>query len=182
MTTDLPVLESPRLLLVPLAERHLEDMVRWGQDPQVMRYIGDILPVEDLRERYRGWISAGGCLPGLGTWVVSDKTAPEQALGMVFYCPLPDTDFIELGYRYGPEAWGKGIATEAGRLALNHGFAVSDLEQITAVTDPGNAASQKVLTKMGLIRRDDIFAYGETLPFFSLTRAEWEKRAPAVSG
>ncbi|MFN5688866.1 GNAT family N-acetyltransferase, partial [Bradyrhizobium sp.] len=48
--------------------------------------------------------------------------------------------------------WGQGIATEAARAALDFGFDKLNLDQIVAYAAPANAASQKVMRKLGMIR------------------------------
>ena len=177
MSFEPPPLHTTRLILCPLDLSHLEVMVSLGRDPEVMRYLGVVRPEAELRAHYRAWIAAPACRPGLGRWAVVEKSRPQEVLGFVVYDILPDTDFIEIGYRYARAAWGRGTATEAAARALDQGFQASDLSVIAAVTDPDNRASQKILRKIGLTRRADRFAYGEVLPFFTITRTEWDGRA-----
>lgn len=58
-------------------------------------------------------------------------------------------DMPALGYWYHPDAWGDGIATEAGAAMLDHGHNALGVTYVTSRTDPQNRASQRVLAKLG---------------------------------
>ena len=45
---------------------------------------------------------------------------------------------------------GQGVATEAGRAALEFGFGALGLDHVVAVVRPENAGSKRVLDKLGL--------------------------------
>lgn len=76
---------------------------------------------------------------------------------------------FELGYSLRFQEWGKGYATEiAGELAewfFERNFA----QQFIAFTHPDNAASQHVLTKIGMRSRMPLIIDGLTCPTFELT-------------
>src|SRR5260221_2761238 len=46
--------------------------------------------------------------------------------------------------------WGKEYATEAARAAIEDGFGRLRLDQIVAMTVPGNVASRRVMERLGL--------------------------------
>lgn len=81
---------------------------------------------------------------------------------------------IELGYRYVPAAWGRGVASEAGRAVLAHGFATLDLPEIAGFTHPDNHASRRVLAKLGFTHEGIARHYGLDGAFFRLTRTGYE--------
>ena len=56
----------------------------------------------------------------------------------------------ELGYWIGVPFWGRGYATEAARAAVAFGFETLRLNRIYAHHFYGNAASQRVLEKIGM--------------------------------
>ena len=76
---------------------------------------------------------------------------------------------FELGYSLRFQEWGKGYATEiAGELAewfFERNFA----QQFIAFTHPDNAASQHVLTKIGMRSRMPMIIDGLACPTFELT-------------
>ena len=61
-----------------------------------------------------------------------------------------ESDEPALGYWLGKPQWGNGYAREAVAAVIDFGFRTLGLESIRAYTDPGNAASQKVLMHCGL--------------------------------
>lgn len=73
---------------------------------------------------------------------------------VIGWCGLGPLDFdgslIELYYGLAPEYWGKGLATEASRAMLKYAFEVIGLETVTAVVDPENIASVRVVEKIGM--------------------------------
>lgn len=55
-----------------------------------------------------------------------------------------------LGYILHREAWGRGLATEAGRLLIAFARERLSLREIFATCHPDNRASQRVLEKLGM--------------------------------
>lgn len=70
---------------------------------------------------------------------------------------------VELGYWINRDSWGRGFATEAARLAVGFAFSHLGLETLEAGHFADNAASGRVLEKLG-------FAYTETVARFSKAR------------
>ena len=58
-------------------------------------------------------------------------------------------DRLTLGYALAPEAWGKGLATEAARAMIKTGFRLTGAVEILATVQVENAASRRVLEKCG---------------------------------
>ncbi|MEW2354828.1 GNAT family N-acetyltransferase [Spirillospora sp. NPDC029432] len=56
----------------------------------------------------------------------------------------------EIGYVLHRDWWGKGYAGEAAGRRLRFGFGELGLHKISATCDPGNVASARVLTKIGM--------------------------------
>ncbi len=77
----------------------------------------------------------------------------ERASGLVvggigFFGP-PLGGEAEIGYGIVPSRQGRGYATEAVQAMLTMAWADSRVRTVVAGTDPGNAASQRVLEKAG---------------------------------
>ena len=70
---------------------------------------------------------------------------------------------VELGYWLARDAWGHGFATEAARLAVGFAFTHLNLEELEAGHFVENAASGRVLAKLG-------FAYTHNVARFSKAR------------
>jgi len=58
-------------------------------------------------------------------------------------------DSGELGYWLARRAWGQGIATEAGRAMVDHAFTVGRRRVLNSGHQADNAASGRVLAKLG---------------------------------
>jgi RimJ/RimL family protein N-acetyltransferase len=170
---SLAVLRTERLRLRPRTMDDLEACVAMDLDSEVHRFIfGDCPPDgTEHRAQLRARIASGWPAEG-GIWVVEWRHAP-GFLGWCGLFPLENAGPIEIGYRYVQSAWGRGIATEAGRALLDHGFRALGFDPIVGVTHPANLASQRVLEKIGLKPRGAAFHYGQAVSFFELSRGAY---------
>lgn len=57
-----------------------------------------------------------------------------------------------LGYMVAKEHWNQGYCTEAARAVMVYGFSVPNLNRIQAMHFPRNAASGRVMQKLGMAR------------------------------
>ena len=71
---------------------------------------------------------------------------------------------------------GRYVATEACRRLLRFAFEDTPLTEIVGVIGKGNAASEKVLLKCGLVRAGMRRAYGEQCSAFRITRDQYMAR------
>jgi RimJ/RimL family protein N-acetyltransferase len=85
---------------------------------------------------------------GFGMWVVAAKGegAPAGLCGLVRRDVLPHVD---LGYAFLERWWGRGYAQEAAAAVLSHARAGLGLTTVAAIVNPDNAASRRVLEKIG---------------------------------
>lgn len=67
---------------------------------------------------------------------------------------------VELGYTLARDAWGKGYATEAGEALVGHALETLGLSRVVAQVEPANAASRRVLEKLGMRTEGQRLAYG----------------------
>lgn len=56
---------------------------------------------------------------------------------------------LECGYYFKPAFWGLGLASEAGQAIIDYAFNTLDVETLFAGHHPANAASRRVLEKLG---------------------------------
>jgi RimJ/RimL family protein N-acetyltransferase len=124
---------------------------------------------------------------GWGFWVVAEA-ATGDFVGVVGLMTIPwQADFtpaVEIGWRIGSRFRRQGYAAQAARAALGFGFATLGLDKIVAFTVPGNAASWKLMEKLGM-RHEGEFDHPR-LPeghhyrrhlLYSLTEARWRDAA-----
>ena len=87
-----------------------------------------------------------------------------------------------LAYYIHPEMWNKGIATEAGRVILEYAFGRLELNRVGAVCMVENAASRRVLDKLGFefegIARQEIMKDGVyyDVAHYGLLSEDFEKK------
>jgi [ribosomal protein S5]-alanine N-acetyltransferase len=86
---------------------------------------------------------------GFGMWAVTPKgeAAPVGLAGLVRRDVLPHVD---VGYAFLERAWGRGYAQEAAAAVLRHAGEKLGLDPVCAIVNPDNAASRRVLEKVGL--------------------------------
>jgi RimJ/RimL family protein N-acetyltransferase len=167
-----PVLETLRLRLRPRTIGDLEANLAMDLDPEVHRYIFREPPDPEAWRAHTLARITSGWPPVGGIWVVEWRETP-GFLGWCGLFPLEDSGRIEIGYRYVRAAWGQGVATEAARAVLDHGFRALAIDPIVAVAHPDNRGSHRVLEKIGPHRAGEAHYYGQRLPFYRLTRAEY---------
>jgi RimJ/RimL family protein N-acetyltransferase len=119
-------------------------------DPAFLKYIGDrgVRTLDDARRYIEHGPRAMYARLGIGLWVVEtrDGGTPVGICGLLKRDTLPDPD---VGYAFLPAHRGLGYATEAARACCEFGFAVRGFERVLAIVSPGNAASVRVLGKLG---------------------------------
>ena len=176
-------LETERLLLRPFEPSDADAMfATWG-DPEAMRWIpsGAHPDVETSRGRIGRFIEHQAA-HGFSLWPVVEK-ATGTVLGdcglILVEWTGPD---VELAYRFGRAAWGKGYATEAAGAALRYGFDVAGLDEIIAVTHPDHVASRRVMEKNGMRFVGTAHLYGMELVRYAKTKAEFEAERAGPTG
>lgn len=85
----------------------------------------------------------------MGEWAVIDKYT-HNFLGSVGLGKVEGHDLIGISYRFLPQFWQRGYATEAANAVLDYGFRELHLTRIAALTvvQPDNPASRRVIEKL----------------------------------
>ena len=168
------MLETGRLRLRRLRPADAPALIALDSDEHVMRYIGSRGGTpEQIASRARDRIAMDGGV--LGWWLVEDRT-DATFHGIAGLLKMPDGPDIELAYRFAQSAWGRGIATEAALAVTEHAFTSAGLTRVVAVTFLENAASQRVLAKVGFTA-DGMTSYKELrVAHFTLTAERWRSR------
>jgi RimJ/RimL family protein N-acetyltransferase len=77
----------------------------------------------------------------------------------------------EIGWWLARRTWGRGLATEAAWVALRDAFERVQLERIVSIARPGNAASIRIMEKLGLGFECEFESEGERLVRYAIGRA-----------
>ncbi len=147
--------------------------------PDVRRYLCDGRLVS--MQQSRDWLAASArnfAVRGFGLWGVQ---LDEGALAGVVGCQRwPGSDEPELMYALRPEWWGQGLATETTQAVLAYVFERLGQPMAVAATDPPNAASIRVLDRLGMLFAERLVLHGRDTLVYRLSRERW-RRLHAVS-
>lgn len=191
-----PHLRTERLVLVPLADEHLDLEVELDSDPEVLRYLwGRARSRDEVERSHAERLAHADKVEGLGFWMAF--THDGDCVGLMMLPPAhgpdqPDDPTIaDLGYRIFRRHWRQGYASEASTELLRHAFETVGLRKVIAQTMAVNEGSRAVLTKVGLTHvRTFHGSWDEPLPGaeqgeveYAITADEWrstETPAPTV--
>ena len=150
---DASALTTTRLTLRPPRMEDAAPMFAMYSDVEFMRYWS--FPamtryeqaVDHLTRRIQG---SGSDMDIL--WAIELSSTQE----MIGTCCLFNADatskHAEIGFGLHRAFWGKGLMTEAARAVVDCGFDLLQLHRIEAEIDPRNAASARVLERLGFVR------------------------------
>jgi RimJ/RimL family protein N-acetyltransferase len=168
------LIETERLLLRELMPADDKAMFELDSDAEVHRYLGS-KPIQSIEESQQviQFIRDQYKTNGIGRWAVVDKQTQNFIgwAGLKFITePINNhVNYYDLGYRFIRKYWGKGFAFESARAVLKFGFETMQLEEIYAMAELGNTASQNVLTKAGLQFVETFTWQAETMRWYKIT-------------
>ena len=148
-----PSLQTERLQLREILPADAPALLAIHGDAQAMRHFGtDPLQTLDEAERlvatFAGWRS----LPNPGVRWGLARVEDGQLVGS---CGLfkwnRGWQVCSLGYELAQSAWGQGLMSEALRAALDWGFEHMGLRRVEAQVHPDNAASLRLLQRLGFV-------------------------------
>jgi RimJ/RimL family protein N-acetyltransferase len=181
MPLPTPSLHSARLRLRPFAEGDADVIFVLHSNRRVLRY-WDAPPWSERAQAER-FIAVCKQMEreGSGARLAIERAADGAFIG---WCGLVqwNADFrsARMGYCLDEVARGQGFATEAAGAVLRWAFATLDLNRVQAETDTRNAASARVLEKLGFVcegaLREDCVVEGEVSDswVYGLLRREWK--------
>jgi ribosomal-protein-alanine N-acetyltransferase len=149
--TPLPTLATPRLALRRLTVDDADAMFAYLRDPALTEFVSwehhasierTVLYLMTVEAAYRD----GGLLE----WGVTTRRGRRLVGTCGFTRVDPDHARAELGYTIGRRFSGRGYATEAAAAVLRWGFDALGLNRVEAQCVVGNAASERVLAKLGM--------------------------------
>ena len=117
---------------------------------------------------------------GFGRYLVELRATGELAgyAGLQLGRWFPEiADKTEVGWRFGRQHWGRGLATEAARASLASGAAALDLDVVVAVIEPPNLASIKVAERLHMR-----YVRATTEPMFAKELLVYEIDGVAAAG
>lgn len=147
--------QTERLHYQPLDHAHADGLFAALDDERVGRYIGgaDVTTIDALHERIDR-VTAGPSGRPHEHWVnvVVRRVDDDVVVGRLEATVIHRR--AEIAYVFGPRWWGRGYATEATAWLIGHLTERFELDEIGAAIHPDNAASQRLVERVGLIRID----------------------------
>ncbi|MDO7842987.1 GNAT family N-acetyltransferase [Sphingomonas immobilis] len=148
------MIDTERLILRGWREADVAPFHAMGNDPEVMRYLGEPLSLADAEAaaaRQNDFIASHGyCF-----WAV-ERRSDGAFLGFCGLKPGPEgtpiVGQIEVGWRLARAAWGQGYAREAAQASLDWAWANLDAAEVAAITVIGNDRSWGLMERLGMRR------------------------------
>ncbi len=177
------VIVTGRLRLRPITEADIDDMWPIVSDPEFPRMMSWAAHTD--KQQTAGYVrylqdsfAQGTCV----TWGIEYQGKLVGNIGLDdigFQRRAWRVDRGELGYWLAPALWGNGLVTEAATAVVRWGFDVLGLHKIVVGCLAENAASKKVIEKLGFryvgASEDDVWRDGRwwTQLKYEITASEW---------
>jgi ribosomal-protein-alanine N-acetyltransferase len=146
----LHVIETDRLVLRRFDEGDLAAFYALCSTPEIIRYAQNkpLASLEEARALMHAAPFRDYATYGYGRFACVWK-ATGAVIGFSGVKYVPEFTDNELGYRFLPEYWGRGLATEAGQASIDFARSNLGLPRLIALVHPDNTASAQVVTKLG---------------------------------
>jgi ribosomal-protein-alanine N-acetyltransferase len=159
-------IRTDRLSLRPLVGDDAAALHRIYGDAETMRYIGasgqPSASVEQTASSI-AWFARHQAFHGFSLWAIEERSSRELVgVAGLLYVEGRGPE-VEVAYVLRRDRWGRGYATEAARAALDVAFGALGLKRVIALSYPDNAASQRVMTKLGMHPDGSAVAYGREM-------------------
>jgi RimJ/RimL family protein N-acetyltransferase len=161
---------TARLRAERVTATHWLDLRRMDENEAFMALLGGLRDkagtVAYLAMNMKHWTDHG-----FGMWMLRDKVS-SAVIGRAIlrHLEVEGADEVEIGYGFMPEYWGRGLATEIAESCVRIGFEQLGLASLVAITTAPNLASQRVMTKAGLVYERDIVHAGTPHLLFRIRR------------
>ncbi|CAN5270163.1 GNAT family N-acetyltransferase [soil metagenome] len=165
--TEIPLIETERLLLRPHRAADFDDCLALWSDPRTVRFIGG--QVQDAQTVWFRLLRYAGMwgLIGHGYWAIEERATgrylgdgglADMRRGIALLDGVP-----EIGWALKPEAAGRGLATEAVTAILRWADTVMMASVTRCIIAPDNIASLRVAQKLGYAEIARIDSHGSAL-------------------
>jgi RimJ/RimL family protein N-acetyltransferase len=143
-------LETPRLVLRPMSGSDAIPFLEIHEDPEVSRFVMLGSPPGGAAAAWRNIAMMVGhwSLRGYGPWTVVDRHTGE-VIGRAGFWNPEGWPGLEIGWVLRRTHWGRGLATEAARAALDWLWSRTDVDHVISIIQPDNHRSIRVAVKIG---------------------------------
>lgn len=147
----LAVLEGPRARLRPFRASDAAAFAALNADPEVMRHFAAPLS----RAESDAFLARILANPAETGFMAVEERATGAFAGLCGLARVPWPPLageVEIGWRLAPAFQGRGLATEAARLALAHALGPLGIARVVAFTVPANERSWRLMERVGMTR------------------------------
>ncbi len=179
------LLETPRLILRPFEDRDAVPFAAYRSDPEVARYQGWEAPYSlEQAEQFVGEMKtrAPG-VPGVWFQLAIERKEDGALIGDCVFKRLEyELRVAEIGYTLARAYQHRGYGSEAIRALLDYIFGAFGLHRVLANCDPQNAASIRLLEKLGFRHEgcfiESLWLKGEWVDedWYAILDREWQGR------
>lgn len=174
-----PVLETERLILRRITSEDEAEIFAIFSNPEVTRYYDldtftEQAQAGEIIKRHQAQFEKDGGI----RWAITRKGSP-RLIGTGGMGWQRWNFSAMLGYELAQEYWNQGMMTEAIRAMAGYAFADMGMNRIQATTEMENAASMRVLRKVGFQEEGVLREWGfwkgsfRDVRCFSLLRRDW---------
>lgn len=177
-----PTFETERLVMRPLLAADADALHPMYSDAEANRYGSH--PATATLDETRAHVAARLAEGGWRAWVITLK-GDDTAIGNVASYEKRQGKVTEIGYMLSRAYWGYGFVTEAVAALIDLLFAEGQ-RRIFADTDPDNAPSIAVVTRLGFTLEATLRAEWEThigvrdSLIWGLLEHEWKAARPRI--
>lgn len=164
-----PIGETARLRIRPLEMRDAGFIHELVNDPDWIRNIGNknVRTLDDARRYLENGPLAMYARVGFGLFAVEVKATGECA-GICGLIKREGLDDVDLGFAFLPRFRGAGYAFEASSAVIADGSERLGVQRVVAIVSPGNAASTRLLGKLGFHFERNVDFHGESLELHAI--------------
>lgn len=170
--------ETQRLLMREFREEDAHGLLKLNSNLEVIKFLhmNPMKNIEEALKEVEGVINQYH-KNKIGRWIVIEKST-NQFIGCSGL-KLEDMEmnghknFFDVGYRFLPEFWGKGYATESAIASIKYGFEEMKLNKINAAAHHENIGSRKVLQKSGMREIDTFHIFDFQAIWFEITQEDY---------
>jgi len=171
----LPRLLTVRLTLRPATRDDLDLLWRLWTAPDVRRFLWDDETISPERAAEALAHLQGLEAAGLGLWIV-ERRGEHDPIGCAGLRPAEVMGGIEPLVALAPEAWHQGYAAEVLAALIEYAFWRLSLDELAAWIDEPNAASHRLVERLGFTRSGELDGPRYRMCYYVLTRDEHARR------
>lgn len=145
------IIETERLILRKFTREDVHDVLAFSSNKEVLKWTGDegVYTVDAAMTIIENiWLKEYEEI-GYARYAVHHKK-DDKVIGFSGLKYEREWGVTDIGYRFLPEYWGRGIATESAKPFIPYAFETLDLPQVVGVAYQVNIGSCRILKKLGM--------------------------------